>query len=550
MCISQEKEAGQLWYAAPFFFSSAAGSAQKRCGGGTGRLVEQKRLCYNVQKNMDKERIIIMDLLYRSTRNNEETAKASEAILRGLAGEGGLYVPEKIPALDRSMEELSRMNYQEVAYEVMKLFLTDFTEEELKNCIDSAYDKKFDTPEIARIVKKDGVYFLELFHGATIAFKDMALSILPYLLTTSAKKNNVKNEIVILTATSGDTGKAALAGFADVPGTKIIVFYPKHGVSPIQEKQMVTQRGANTYVIGIEGNFDDAQTGVKKMFSDAALAKEMAEAGYQFSSANSINIGRLVPQVVYYVYSYAKLLAKGEIRDGEKINVVVPTGNFGNILAAYYAKQMGVPIAKLICASNENKVLFDFFRTGCYDKNREFILTSSPSMDILISSNLERLIYQTAGRDAEKNSAYMKALNEITDEMREQMKDFYGNYASEEETAAAIRAMYEKTGYIMDTHTAVAESVYEKYTAETKDETKTIIASTASPYKFTRSVMNAIDASYDSQSDFALVDELARLSGVPVPQAIEDIRSAPVLHDTVCEKEDMCKEVKRILGIR
>ena len=555
MCISQEKEAGQLWYAAPFFFSSAAGSAQKRCGGGTGRLVEQKRLCYNVQKNMDKERIIIMDLLYRSTRNNEETAKASEAILRGLAGEGGLYVPEKIPALDRSMEELSRMNYQEVAYEVMKLFLTDFTEEELKNCIDSAYDKKFDTPEIARIVKKDGVYFLELFHGATIAFKDMALSILPYLLTTSAKKNNVKNEIVILTATSGDTGKAALAGFADVPGTKIIVFYPKHGVSPIQEKQMVTQRGANTYVIGIEGNFDDAQTGVKKMFSDAALAKEMAEAGYQFSSANSINIGRLVPQVVYYVYSYAKLLAKGEIRDGEKINVVVPTGNFGNILAAYYAKQMGVPIAKLICASNENKVLFDFFRTGCYDKNREFILTSSPSMDILISSKLERLIYQTAGRDAEKNSAYMKALNEtgryeITDEMREQMKDFYGNYASEEETAAAIRAMYEKTGYIMDTHTAVAESVYEKYTAETKDETKTIIASTASPYKFTRSVMNAIDASYDSQSDFALVDELARLSGVPVPQAIEDIRSAPVLHDTVCEKEDMCKEVKRILGIR
>ena len=555
MCISQEKEAGQLWYAAPFFFSSAAGSAQKRCGGGTGRLVEQKRLCYNVQKNMDKERIIIMDLLYRSTRNNEETAKASEAILRGLAGEGGLYVPEKIPALDRSMEELSRMNYQEVAYEVMKLFLTDFTEEELKNCIDSAYDKKFDTPEIARIVKKDGVYFLELFHGATIAFKDMALSILPYLLTTSAKKNNVKNEIVILTATSGDTGKAALAGFADVPGTKIIVFYPKHGVSPIQEKQMVTQRGANTYVIGIEGNFDDAQTGVKKMFSDAALAKEMAEAGYQFSSANSINIGRLVPQVVYYVYSYAKLLAKGEIRDGEKINVVVPTGNFGNILAAYYAKQMGMPIAKLICASNENKVLFDFFRTGCYDKNREFILTSSPSMDILISSNLERLIYQTAGRDAEKNSAYMKALNEtgryeITDEMREQMKDFYGNYASEEETAAAIRAMYEKTGYIMDTHTAVAESVYEKYTAETKDETKTIIASTASPYKFTRSVMNAIDASYDSQSDFALVDELARLSGVPVPQAIEDIRSAPVLHDTVCEKEDMCKEVKRILGIR
>lgn len=495
-----------------------------------------------------------MDLLYRSTRNNEETAKASEAILRGLAGEGGLYVPEQIPALNVSMEELSKMRYQDVAYEVMKLFLTDFTEEELRHCINSAYDKKFDTPRIAELVKKDGAYFLELFHGATIAFKDMALSILPYLLTTSAKKNHVKNEIVILTATSGDTGKAALAGFADVPGTKIIVFYPKHGVSPIQEKQMITQRGDNTYVIGIEGNFDDAQTGVKKMFSDAALAEEMAAAGYQFSSANSINIGRLVPQVVYYVYSYAALLAKGEIADGEKINVVVPTGNFGNILAACYAKQMGVPIAKLICASNENKVLFDFFATGCYDKNREFILTSSPSMDILISSNLERLIYQTAGRDAEKNNAYMKALNEtgryeITDEMREQLKDFYGNFASEEETAAAIKDVYEKTGYIMDTHTAVAKSVYEKYKADTADETKTIIASTASPYKFTRSVMNAIDPAYDSQSDFELVDELNRLSGVPVPQAIEDIRSAPVLHDTVCSKEEMCGEVKRILGI-
>lgn len=495
-----------------------------------------------------------MDLLYRSTRNNEETAKASEAILRGLAGEGGLYVPEQIPTLDCSLKELAKMPYQDVAYEVMKLFLTDFTEEELRHCINSAYDQKFDTSQIAEIVKKDGMYFLELFHGATIAFKDMALSILPYLLTTSAKKNHVKNEIVILTATSGDTGKAALAGFADVPGTKIIVFYPKHGVSPIQEKQMVTQKGKNTYVIGIEGNFDDAQTGVKKMFSDSVLAEEMAAAGYQFSSANSINIGRLVPQVVYYVYSYAQLLATGEIVEGEKINVVVPTGNFGNILAAYYAKQMGVPIAKLICASNENKVLFDFFTTGCYDKNREFILTSSPSMDILISSNLERLIYQTAGRDAEKNNEYMKALNEkgqyeITAEMREQMKDFYGNYASEEETAAAIKEMYEKTGYIMDTHTAVAESVYKKYVKDTKDQTKTIIASTASPYKFTRSVMNAIDSAYDAQSDFALVDELHRLSGVAVPQAIEDIRSAPVLHDTVCEKEQMCNEVKRILGI-
>ena len=495
-----------------------------------------------------------MDLIYKSTRNNNETATASEAILKGLANEGGLFVPERIPKLETSLSELSSMDYRGVAYEVMKLFLTDFTEEELKHCINSAYDKKFDIPEIARLVKEDGAHYLELFHGATIAFKDMALSILPYLLTTSARKNHVKNEIVILTATSGDTGKAALAGFADVPGTRIILFYPKNGVSPIQEKQMVTQRGDNTSVIGIHGNFDDAQTGVKKMFSDAALAEEMNQAGFQFSSANSINIGRLVPQIVYYVYSYVTLLAKGEITEGENINVVVPTGNFGNILAASYAKEMGVPIAKLICASNENKVLYDFFETGCYDKNREFILTSSPSMDILISSNLERLIYQAAGRDADKNRAFMADLNEkgaytITDDMRNQMKDFYGNYASEEETAKAIKEMYEKTGYIMDTHTAVASAVYKKYLAASGDETKTVIASTASPYKFTRSVMNAIDPAYDKQTDFELVDELCRLSGVKVPQAIEDIRSAPVLHDTVCEKEDMCREVKKILGI-
>ena len=473
-----------------------------------------------------------MDLIYKSTRNNQETATASEAILKGLAGEGGLFVPSYIPKLDKSLEELSKMSYQEVAYEVMKLFMTDFTEEELKHCINSAYDKKFDTENIAELVKKDDAYYLELFHGATIAFKDMALSILPHLLTTSAKKNHAKNEIVILTATSGDTGKAALAGFADVPGTKIIVFYPKHGVSPIQEKQMVTQRGENTYVIGIEGNFDDAQTGVKKMFSDAALA-----------------------QVVYYVYSYATLLARGEISDGEQINVVVPTGNFGNILAASYAKQMGVPIAKLICASNENKVLFDFFTTGCYDRNRDFILTTSPSMDFLISSNLERLIYQTAGRDAEKNNEFMKELNTngvytITDDMKEQMKDFYGNYATEEETAQTIKEVYNKADYIIDTHTAVAASVYKKYEKETGDTTKTVIASTASPYKFTRSVMNAIDSSYDSKTDFELIDELEKLSGVKVPQAIEDIRSAAVLHDTVCETEDMCKEVKKILNIK
>ena len=436
----------------------------------------------------------------------------------------------------------------------MSRMLTDFTEEELKYCINSAYDKKFDTDVIAPLVKKAGANYLELFHGSTIAFKDMALSILPYLLVTSAKKNNIKNDIVILTATSGDTGKAALAGFADVPGTKIIVFYPKNGVSPIQEKQMVTQKGDNTFVVGIIGNFDDAQTGVKNMFNDKELAKAMDEKGFQFSSANSINIGRLVPQMVYYVYAYTRLVADGSIQAGDKINVVVPTGNFGNILAAYYAKEMGLPIAKFICASNDNKVLYDFFETGVYDKNREFILTTSPSMDILISSNLERLIYRIAGDDSTKNAELMKALTtegkyEITDEMKKNLSEFYGNYASEAETAATIKKVYESDQYIMDTHTAVAATVYDKYVKATGDKTPTVIASTASPYKFTRSVMEAIDEKYASQSDFELVDELNKLSGVKIPQAIEDIRSAAVLHDTVCDKSEMEATVRNILGL-
>ena len=495
-----------------------------------------------------------MSLFYRSTRDDSVKVTASQAILKGLAPDGGLFVPEKIPALDRSLEELSAMSYREVAYEVMKLMLDDFTEEELKACIDKAYDEKFDTDVIAPLVKADGAYYLELFHGATIAFKDMALSILPHLLITSAKKNDVHNEIVILTATSGDTGKAALAGFADVKGTRIIVFYPKNGVSPIQEKQMITQKGDNTYVIGIKGNFDDAQTGVKKIFGDKDLEREMDAAGFQFSSANSINIGRLVPQIVYYVYAYTRLLADGEVKAGNKINVVVPTGNFGNILAAFYAKNMGLPINKLICASNENKVLYDFFSTGEYDRNRDFVLTTSPSMDILISSNLERLIYRIAGNSAEKNSQLMKSLREtgkyeITPEMKAQLSDFYGNYATEEEDASAIKRLYEDTGYVIDTHTAVAATVYEKYKKDTGDDTVTVIASTASPYKFTRSVMNAIDSKYDSMSDFELVDELSKLSNVAVPKAIEEIRTAPVLHDTVCEVDEMSASVKKILGI-
>ena len=493
------------------------------------------------------------EIFYKSTRDDSLHMTASQAILQGLSKDGGLFVPSELPKLDVSMEELSRMDYRQIAYEVMKLFLTDFTEEELKTCIARAYDSKFDTEEIAPLVKKGDAWFLELFHGPTIAFKDMALSILPHLMITSARKNGSDKEIVILTATSGDTGKAALAGFADVEGTRIVVFFPKDGVSPIQKKQMVTQRGANTCVVGINGNFDDAQTAVKNMFHDRELEKELAEAGFCFSSANSINIGRLVPQVAYYVYSYATLLARGEIRDGEPINVVVPTGNFGNILAAFYAKRIGTPIAKLICASNENKVLYDFFRTGTYDRNREFILTSSPSMDILISSNLERLIWLAAGESAEQNRKFMQDLAEtgvytLPEEMRSNLADFAGYYADEFDTADIIRELYHEEGYVIDPHTAVAAHVYRQYREETGDETPTVIASTASPYKFTRSVMSAIDPKYIEEEDFTLVDEMYDLSRVPVPQAIEDIRSAPVLHKITCEKDEMQQVVKQFLS--
>lgn len=494
------------------------------------------------------------ELFYKSTRNSSIRVSASQAILKGLSDEGGLFIPERIPALDIPMEEIAKMSYAETAYEVMSRFYTDFTEEELKNCIARAYDSKFDTEVIAPLVEADGAYYLELFHGPTIAFKDMALSILPHLMITSARKNNVKNDIVILTATSGDTGKAALAGFAKVEGTKIIVFYPKNGVSAIQERQMVTQEGDNTFVVGIHGNFDDAQTGVKKIFADKEFAKELDEKGYQFSSANSINIGRLIPQVVYYVYAYGVMVKEGRIAAGEKINVVVPTGNFGNILAAYLAKHMGVPIDKLVCASNHNKVLYDFFMTGEYNRNREFYLTSSPSMDILISSNLERLIYLIAGCDDAKNTELMKQLNAegsyiITDDMKANLDDFIGGFATEEETAARIKALYEKTGYVLDTHTAVASHVYEQYVKETGDTTKTVIASTASPFKFGQSVMEAIDGKAHDEDMFELVETLSKTANVVIPNAVEELKTAPVLHDNICEKDGMKDIIKQFLGM-
>ena len=487
-----------------------------------------------------------MAINYSSTRGGENNVTASMAILKGLAADGGLFMPDHIPALDCSLEELSHKTYQEVAYAVMKQFLTDFTEEELKTCIERAYDSKFDTEEIAPLVKADGAYYLELFHGSTIAFKDMALSILPHLMTVSAKKNHAENTIVILTATSGDTGKAAMAGFADVEGTRIIVFYPKDGVSRVQELQMLTQKGANTSVVGISGNFDDAQSGVKKIFGDKEFAKELAGRGYQLSSANSINIGRLVPQIVYYFWAYLQAVRMGELKNGEELNFTVPTGNFGDILAGWYAMQMGLPVGHFVCASNDNKVLYDFFRTGEYNKNRAFHVTVSPSMDILISSNLERLLAHMGGQAATK--AEMESLNrdgvyhaEITE------KSISGEYATEAETFGAIKAFYEKTGYVMDTHTAVAYAAYQKYKAESGDNTPMVIVSTASPYKFTKDVMTALDAKYKDGDAFALQADLERISGVAVPAPIVGLEHRPILHKNVCEKNEIKEVVKNWL---
>lgn len=483
-------------------------------------------------------------LLYNSTRGKEVGLEASEAIVKGLASDGGLFVPSHIPKVDLDFNALKEMTYQEIACYVLGLFLTDFTQEEIKHCVYSAYDEKFDDELIAPIVKKDDHYYLELFHGSTIAFKDMALSILPYLLTTAAKKQGIKNDIVILTATSGDTGKAALAGFADVEGTKIIVFYPKAGVSMIQERQMVTSEGENTHVVGISGNFDDAQTGVKEIFNDVRFNEELLEKGYQLSSANSINIGRLLPQVVYYVYTYAWMVKNGNIKEGEPLNAIVPTGNFGNILAAFYAKSLGTPLGKLICASNDNKVLFDFFETGSYDKRRDFILTISPSMDILISSNLERLIYEISGENPDMVNHFMDQLSSegmytITADMKSRLDDFYPAFASEADTLKAIKKEYDASGYIIDPHTAVAKAAYDSYTRDTKDNTPAIIVSTASPYKFTKSAMVALDDKYSDIDDFTLLEKLYEISNVEIPLAVKDINKKEILHDTVCTKEEM-----------
>ena len=495
-------------------------------------------------------------MYYNSTRDNSCRVTAAQAISRGISSEGGLFVPEAFPQL--SMDELQGLvgkSYNEKAKAVLLKFLTDFSAEELANCVDCAYTaEKFDSGNISEIAKVgEHAYLLELWHGPTCAFKDMALQLLPHLLTVSAEKTVPGKEIVVLVATSGDTGKAALEGFKDVSGTKMLVFYPVHGVSNMQKLQMTTQEGGNVAVCAIEGNFDDAQSGVKKIFTDPDVLKELEKNGQMFSSANSINWGRLVPQIVYYIAAYTSLVEQGEISLGEQVNVVVPTGNFGNILAAYYAKGMGLPVGKLICASNRNKVLTDFLRTGVYDKNREFHTTPSPSMDILISSNLERLLYDLCGKDDAQIREWFSALAKegrysVTPEVLSKLRaGFYGGYCTDEETLSTIGKVFREYGYLSDTHTAVGLKVYEDYVQVTGDTAKTIIASTASPYKFTGSVLKAITKDPIPEDDFAQVELLAKLSGTTPPASLLALKDKKVRFTGSVQKEEMVEQVLRML---
>ena len=493
---------------------------------------------------------------YTSTRSRCEVDSAA-AIARGIAADGGLFVPEEFPRLTAAdLDRLAALDYRGRAKEILGLYLTDFTREEISGCVDAAYTGTFDRDDPAPLAEvAPGIHFLELWHGPTCAFKDLALQLLPHLLTVSARKAAPGKTLVILVATSGDTGKAALAGFADVAGTKIIVFYPRDGVSAMQKLQMTTQPGGNVAVCAVEGNFDDAQSGVKAIFADEAMRARLAAKNLAFSSANSINFGRLVPQIVYYISAWCDLRRAGRCAPDGGVNVAVPTGNFGNILAAYYAKRMGLPIRRFLCASNRNSVLTDFIRTGVYDRNREFHTTSSPSMDILISSNLERLLYHLSGEDTEAVSGWMKQLREggryeIPAELGEQLrKEFYGNWCGEEGTRATIGKLFRERHYLCDTHTAVAAEVCARYRAESGDDTPCIIASTASPFKFAPAVLAAIDGGKRFEGDdFALLERLAQLSGVPAPQALAGLRSLPVRHRTAVAKEGMAEFIRNFLG--
>lgn len=496
-------------------------------------------------------------MFYKSTRDKTKKVTSAQAITKGLSDEGGLFVPENLPLISNErLLGLKDLSYQERAINILSDFLTDFSKEQLEHCVNNAYaEGKFKSDSITEISHLfEGTYMLELWHGPTCAFKDMALQLLPYLLTTSAKIVKNEKEIVILVATSGDTGKAALEGFKNVDGTKIIVFYPVHGVSPMQKRQMTTQDGENVYVCAINGNFDDAQTAVKTIFTDKELASLMEQNGKMFSSANSINWGRLVPQIVYYISSYCDLLKNEEITLGEKINVVVPTGNFGNILAAYYAKKMGVPIDKLICASNENKVLTDFINTGVYNKNREFKATISPSMDILISSNLERLLFDLADEDDTLINKWYTSLNNegiytVSDSVKEKLNDnFYGGFCTDDETKETIKKVFERYSYLCDTHTAVAVKVYEDYVKATNDNKKVLIASTANPYKFTNSVLGSL-VSVNTDDEYEQIEQMNNITGLEIPLALSSLKNSEIRFDGSIEKVEIKTKVKGILKI-
>ncbi len=495
---------------------------------------------------------------YTSTRDNTLSVTSAQAIKTGISKDGGLFVPCDIPKVDKAfIESLTALTYKQRAKKVLGLFLTDYTDAELDECTSGAYStEKFGSDDSAPLKKlKDGTYILELWHGPTCAFKDMALQILPHLLTKAIKKTGEDKTVVILVATSGDTGKAALEGFKDVDGTKIQVFYPVDGVSKIQKLQMATQTGNNVCVEAVYGNFDDAQTGVKKIFTNKDYADELSQKGYVLSSANSINWGRLAPQIVYYFSAYADLLSNGEIKFGDKINVVVPTGNFGNILAAFYAKLMGLPVNKLICASNKNNVLTEFLKTGTYDKLREFYTTSSPSMDILISSNLERLLYHISGGDANKTKEYMTLLNNegkytVSADIKAVIDDnFTGGCCDDTDTKKTIKETFDKFSYTLDTHTAVAVKVYNDYVEDTKDTTPTVIASTANPYKFNASVIDAIkgEGASEGKDEFELLDMLNDISGLEIPASLKNLKSMEVRFNDVCEKENMIDKTSEFL---
>lgn len=484
---------------------------------------------------------------YRSTRNNQVEVTSAKAIAQGLSDEGGLFVPESLPKLSEAdVMGLCDKSYPERAFEIFKLFLTDFTDDEIRYCVNNAYGSNFDTENVSEISHLlTGTYILELWHGPTCAFKDMALQILPYLLTVSAKKTIAGKEIAILVATSGDTGKAALEGFKDVPGTSITVFYPEDGISDMQKRQMTTQEGSNVNVCAVKGNFDDCQNGVKAIFTDAKLKAELEKMNVVFSSANSINWGRLSPQIVYYISAYASLIKNGEIKYGEPVNIVVPTGNFGNILAAYYAKQMGIPVNKLICASNANNVLTDFINTGVYDRNRSFYTTVSPSMDILISSNLERLLYHLSDEnDAQIREWFGKLAKDgkysVTPEVLEKIRaDFYAGYCDDVQTKAAIKEVFESYSYLMDTHTAVAYKVYQDYKKATGDITKTIVASTANPYKFGAAVMDALGGETKGLDEFTIIENLEKKTGTTIPAPLAATKNKAVRFTGSVEKQDM-----------